>query len=118
MVSDRQVKPLRELCALINRGMAPRYVEQGGVLVLNQRCIRDQRVSLVEARRTDDVAKPIPHDRFLQALDILVNSTGVGTVGRVAQIRELPERMTVDSHVTIGVSALPWFCAQAMPTND
>jgi type I restriction enzyme, S subunit len=30
-----------------------------------------------------------------------VNSTGVGTLGRVAQVVTLPEKMTVDSHVTI-----------------
>jgi type I restriction enzyme S subunit len=38
---------------------------------------------------------------MLKPLDILVNSTGVGTLGRVAQINSLPEPATVDSHVTI-----------------
>ncbi|HBB41601.1 MAG TPA: restriction endonuclease subunit S, partial [Proteobacteria bacterium] len=38
---------------------------------------------------------------MLQLLDILVNSTGVGTLGRVAQLVALPEPATVDSHVTI-----------------
>jgi type I restriction enzyme S subunit len=41
-------------------------------------------------------------DRLVRAGDVLVNSTGTGTLGRVAQVREPPtEPTTVDSHVTI-----------------
>ena len=41
-------------------------------------------------------------ERLIQAGDVLVNSTGTGTLGRVAQLREAPpEPTTVDSHVTI-----------------
>lgn len=94
-------KPLSELCSYINRGSAPAYVEEDGTLVLNQKCIRDQRVSFQEARRTDQSRKPISTDRMLRPCDILVNSTGVGTLGRVAQLTNLPEPATVDSHVTI-----------------
>jgi type I restriction enzyme S subunit len=93
--------PLSELCSYINRGSAPKYVESGGVLVLNQKCIRDQQVNFVEARRTDHKKKPIDLERRLQPFDILVNSTGVGTLGRVAQLHVVPELVTVDSHVTI-----------------
>ena len=32
---------------------------------------------------------------------MLINSTGVGTLGRAAQIKEISEPTTVDSHVTI-----------------
>jgi type I restriction enzyme S subunit len=39
-----------------------------------------------------------------------VNSTGVGTLGRVAQVLELPEPAIVDSHVTVvrAGSRLSW----------
>jgi type I restriction enzyme S subunit len=33
--------------------------------------------------------------------DVLINSTGVGTLGRVVQVYEDIESCTVDSHVTI-----------------
>jgi len=46
MVDEWKLEPLEELCLLINRGIAPTYTEQGGILVINQKCIRDQRVSL------------------------------------------------------------------------
>ena len=101
MAGEWSDKPLLELCSYINRGSAPAYIEAGGVLVLNQKCVRDQRVSFLEARRTDQERKLVIADRMLQLLDILVNSTGVGTLGRVAQLVALPEPATVDSHVTI-----------------
>jgi type I restriction enzyme S subunit len=93
--------PLESLVSFINRGVTPSYVPTGGILVINQKCIRNWCISLVEAKRTDPSRKSISADRLLCPLDILVNSTGVGTVGRVAQVGYLPEAATADSHVTI-----------------
>jgi type I restriction enzyme S subunit len=84
----------------ITRGLAPKYVESGGVAVLNQKCVRNWNVSFDVARRHDDVAKP-PRDKVIQRYDILVNSTGVGTLGRVAQLHTLPELTTFDSHLSL-----------------
>jgi len=92
---------LAGLCSYLSRGAAPEYTDTGGVLVLNQKCIRGQCIDFGLARRTDPTRKAIACDRLLRPYDILVNSTGVGTLGRVAQVRNLPEEATVDSHVTI-----------------
>ncbi|MCK9487481.1 MAG: restriction endonuclease subunit S [Dehalococcoidia bacterium] len=96
-----RIRRLGEITEVIIRGAAPRYVESGGVAVLNQKCIRNQRVSYEDARRTDAESRPIRADRWLRQFDILVNSTGVGTLGRVGQVITIPEPTTVDSHVTI-----------------
>ena len=101
MAGEWVERPLSGLCSYINRGSAPVYIEAGGILVLNQKCVRDQRVSFLEARRTDSERKAVAAERMLRSLDILVNSTGVGTLGRVAQILSLPEVATIDSHVTV-----------------
>lgn len=97
-----QTKQLGEVCSFLNRGISPAYLEDGGICVLNQKCIRDHRVSYEPSRRHDAQAKKVGSDRLVQAGDVLVNSTGTGTLGRVAQLRENPsEPTTVDSHVTI-----------------
>ncbi|RMD63282.1 restriction endonuclease subunit S [Candidatus Parcubacteria bacterium] len=101
MGGEWREKPLSELSLYLNRGAAPAYTDQGGILVLNQKCIRNQTVNWELARRTDPARKPIREERMLQPYDIVVNSTGVGTLGRVAQVIHLPEPATVDSHITI-----------------
>ena len=87
--------------SLIRRGLSPSYVDIGGMLVLNQKCIREQRVSFLDARR-HAVALDADNERLLRPFDVLINSTGVGTLGRVAFVKRLnEEKTTVDSHVTI-----------------
>src|SRR5690606_31899484 len=84
---------------LLVRGITPRYLPDGeGTRVLNQKCVRDQTVSLEPSRWTD-TAK-IKAEKLLAVDDVLVNSTGQGTLGRVARWT-LPVVATVDSHITI-----------------
>ena len=102
MKAGWEIKTLGEVCDFLNRGISPKYVEQGGVYVLNQKCVRNHRISYEQARRHDTSIKSVSAERFIQLGDVLVNSTGTGTLGRVAQIRDEPlEPTTVDSHVTI-----------------
>jgi len=95
-----QCSPLADQSIYISRGISPAYCEEGGVLVLNQKCIRDSRVSFEKARRHDPKKKQII-GRKVRRFDALVNSTGVGTLGRVAMMPICPEEVVVDSHVTV-----------------
>jgi type I restriction enzyme S subunit len=88
------------MCSYLNRGLSPKYVDEGGVLVLNQKCVRDFAVDFTKGRRHDPAQRKID-GRELVVGDVLVNSTGVGTLGRVAQLLHLPERCIADSHVTV-----------------
>jgi type I restriction enzyme S subunit len=93
---------LGDICELIARGGAPKYTDEGGVCVLNQKCVRDHNINYDLARRHNSEIKKVRPDRFVRLGDVLVNSTGVGTLGRVAQVRSEPaELTTVDTHVTI-----------------
>lgn len=93
---------LQKACSLITRGITPKYLESGGVRVLNQKCIRNHAIDFSLARRHDISKKSVKQERFIQKGDVLINSTGQGTLGRVAQVRENPsEPTTVDSHITI-----------------
>ncbi|MBU4350742.1 restriction endonuclease subunit S [Patescibacteria group bacterium] len=94
-------KKLGEVCEMINRGVSPKYTELKGVCVLNQKCIREHRVNFDLSRFHDLKNKKVSSDKFVQIGDVLVNSPGTGTLGRVAQVRELPVTATVDSHITI-----------------
>jgi type I restriction enzyme S subunit len=96
-----EVRKLGDVCELINRGVSPKYTETNGLIVLNQKCIRNHKVNYELARTHDDKVKPVSHEKLIQIGDVLINSTGTGTLGRVAQIRDEPNHATVDSHITI-----------------
>lgn len=88
-----------EISCYLNRGFSPKYVESDGDIVINQKCIRNGRIDVSLSRLTDK-NKIITREKILQKEDILINSTGVGTAGRVA-INRIEEKATADSHVSI-----------------
>lgn len=95
---------LKDACEFINRGISPSYLENAnkGILILNQKCVRNHKISFELGRRHDVVKKQVKEERLIRYGDVLVNSTGTGTLGRVAQVvDEILEPTTVDSHVTI-----------------
>ena len=86
----------------MERGSQPKYTESAdGEIVLNQKCIRDHKINLSVARKHDTSKKTINKERYIQLGDGLINSTGTGTLGRVAQVRELNFSAFVDTHITI-----------------
>jgi type I restriction enzyme, S subunit len=91
-------KPVEELTTFLSRGIAPQYDDEADGLVINQKCIRGGRLDLSLARHQSREFKP---DRQVQPGDVLVNSTGEGTLGRVAQVLTPIAKCTVDTHVTI-----------------
>lgn len=91
-------KSIAQQTEFLNRGIAPKYDDAAAGRVINQKCIRDGRLSMAPARRQSKEVKP---DRFIRVGDVLVNSTGAGTLGRVAQVRAPVLNCTVDTHVTI-----------------
>lgn len=97
-------KPLGEVTSLMSKGIAPAYVDIEGdstVRVLNQKCNRDYRISYEESRINDLTKKSVPDERFLQPGDVLINSTGTGTAGRIAQIWDIPCQTTIDGHMIL-----------------
>jgi len=101
-VTGWTTSPLGGVCDIIKRGIAPKYIDDGGISVINQKCIRDHLVNYSLARRHDIEVKKINEERLIKIGDVLVNSTGTGTLGRIAQVRNIPDEITtVDTHVTI-----------------
>ena len=111
MSSEWITEKLGKACLYLNRGISPVYTLEGGICVLNQKCIRNHAVDFSEARRHDICAKGVADERFVRQGDVLINSTGTGTLGRVAQLKYQPaENTTVDSHITIARPAVDKFC--------
>ena len=98
MPEDWNVCTLDSICNLIIKGITPKYTEDSEQLVINQKCVRNHQIDLSLAR--PHIPKKT-NEKWLKYGDILVNSTGTGTLGRAAQVLFVPNNLTVDSHVTI-----------------
>ena len=104
MTSKWYEVPLRELVGYISKGIAPSYAEKESdttIRVLNQKCNRNFQISYSESRLHDTAKKRVPAERYVVEHDILINSTGAGTAGRIAQIGSVPRETTVDGHMII-----------------
>ncbi len=84
------------------KGITPKYVIKSDIIVLNQKCIRNNKVDYSYSRNHDP-NKKFNKNKILRIGDLLFNSTGQGTAGRCCFIKELPEDKIVitDSHILV-----------------
>ena len=92
----------------VKRGKSPTYAIDGTVMVFAQKCNTKYNgidISLAKYL-SDEVVNKYPDSEYMQDKDIVINSTGTGTMGRVGiYIVEKDNKSAVplvpDSHVTI-----------------
>lgn len=122
---------LEQLCLYIQRGKGPKYVEKSLTHVVSQKCVQWSGFDLSSARFVaDDSLDSYGKERFLCEGDLLWNSTGTGTVGRVAIYRaDEGVKAVADSHVTVVrlancsprylwcVIASPWVQSRVEPSH-
>jgi type I restriction enzyme, S subunit len=94
-----KVGKLEELAKYLNRGVSPSYVENNGVYLVNQKCIRNGKIDFNLCKQSKE--KSSMNERYLEKYDILLNSMGVGTLGRVAMFYKFDKKITADALVTI-----------------
>ena len=104
MKCEWKTEPLRNMISFISKGIAPVYADSESdttIRVLNQKCNRKFSISYAESRLHNVAAKKVPDERYIIKDDILINSTGTGTAGRIAQVKYVPCPTTVDGHMII-----------------
>ena len=89
---------LDELCSFISRGLTPKYDETSDELILGQTCVRNNIVTLNNARKHRPKTK---NEKWVQQWDVLLNSTGVGSLGRVGIVYFNMDNVAIDSHITV-----------------
>lgn len=97
-----------EIASYIQRGKGPDYVIKSKYPVVSQRCIRWGRLDWEPIKFINpDTISRYEGVRFLRDGDVLINSTGTGTIGRACVFRSNPhyEKVVADSHVTVVRSA-------------
>lgn len=97
---------LGNLSSYIQRGKSPKYVDFSAYRVISQKCIQWYGFNIEPARFiSKSFIEEIDSIRIVRNNDILWNSTGTGTVGRLLKINNESiknyQPLVVDSHVTI-----------------
>ena len=91
----------------IRRGKSPKYAEISNVIVFAQKCnTKYNGIDISLAQYLDETTlKRYPTDEYMQDGDVVINSTGTGTLGRVGIYRDGDNTtglsIVPDSHVTI-----------------
>jgi type I restriction enzyme, S subunit len=94
-------KKLKKYSLFLRRGKSPEYCDENqGLIVINQDCIRWEHIDLNKIK-FHVVPNRVEEDFYLRYDDILINSTGTGTIGRVNQWSYRDIHAVADSHVTI-----------------
>lgn len=94
-------KNLKNITTFLRRGKSPVYSDRNeGLLIINQDCIRWDKIDLDKVKYHKLPGK-ILDEFYLIKNDILINSTGTGTIGRVNQWANNDLLAVVDGHVTI-----------------
>lgn len=96
----KESRPLCELVEFLSRGKAPKYVGGSSVKVINQACIYWDQIKYENIKFNDE--NRISNDAIIYDYDLLINSTGTGTLGRCNMFtRKDRSTYVADSHVTI-----------------
>jgi len=94
---------LQDITSYIQRGIGPQYDDFGTVRVVSQKCVQWSGFDLEASRHVaNESLGKYQKERFLQSGDLLWNSTGTGTVGRIIELAKIPvNTLVADSHVTV-----------------
>lgn len=87
---------------LCRKGNKPKYEEKSPLRILNQKCIRWNYIDLQYAKGVERAwVDAISDDYATREGDVLVNSTGDGTIGRSAVVDKACTGLLYDSHVLL-----------------
>lgn len=93
-----KVGKLEELSSYISRGLTPKYDDNSDEIILGQTCVRNNIVTLNNGRKHKPKKK---NEKWIQQWDVLINSTGVGSLGRVGVVYFDKNNVAIDSHITV-----------------
>lgn len=88
----------------LQRGKSPKYIEESNYPVVSQKCVRWGNFDWNPIKFiSPESLSSYSTERFLQENDVLINSTGTGTVGRacIFTLNNKYSQVVADGHVTV-----------------
>jgi type I restriction enzyme S subunit len=98
---DWKVVKIKDIYTFAKRGKTPKYGNSDLVVIKTAQNYPDN-IRFEEApRASKEFFEKLPEEFYLKPDDILINSTGTGSVGRVGFFEGYHKPCTVDGHITI-----------------
>ncbi len=96
-------QPLKHVTARLSRGTAPEYVDDGPVHAVSQAVNQEHGLDWSRGKFHGYSGDPKNLKGYLERRDILINSTGTGTLGRIGFFDGSPDSRpcVADGHVTV-----------------
>ena len=91
---------LSDYCNDIIRGFNSKYVEKSNLINLNQKVNKGDILEKQYFKYLNDDIE-VPKEKFAKRKDVLLNSLGDGTLGRVHYYNENTDNVIIDQHITI-----------------
>lgn len=91
---------LSDYCNDIIRGFNSKYVEKSNLINLNQKVNKGDILEKQYFKYLNDNIE-VPKEKFAKRKDVLLNSLGDGTLGRVHYYNENTDNVIIDQHITI-----------------
>lgn len=96
------INSFSEISINLFRGKSPKYKKDTSAFILNQKCNRWNNIDLSFVKSVDeDWLRSIPNNFLTKEGDVLINSTGDGTIGRASFITKELEGLLYDSHILL-----------------
>ncbi|MCT2590880.1 restriction endonuclease subunit S [Streptomyces sp. N2-109] len=98
-----QARRLKHVTTKLHRGSAPNYADNGAVRAVSQAANQSAGLDWSRTRLHDPSGDGHRIRGYLNVGDVLINSTGTGTLGRIGYFSGSPDSLPciADSHVTI-----------------
>ena len=91
---------LQDIADYLGRGVTPKYEEGSGFYAINQKANKGSLLEYSQFKSLDSKLE-VPDDKFAKWGDLLINSLGEGTLGRVHFYTDKSDLYAVDQHMSI-----------------
>lgn len=99
-ITNLEISP--HLATELFRGKSPKYDQKSGEIILNQQCNRWNAIEIEHARTVNKKWLESYDEKFFtKENDVLINSTGEGTIGRASLITKEFAGYLYDSHLLL-----------------
>jgi len=102
MFGDIKIKEkMKNVSVYFSRGKTPNYVEKSNIKVISQACIYWDKFKYEKAKYQDENKALKSLEKMIENGDVLITSTGTGTLGRCNVYYGEEHKYMADSHVSI-----------------